>query len=329
MSEFRDLSKLINEGNEDKIIASEVSGNDKSSEVITQVVETQNAETKEIDFNEKRKPFDVGLFSREVSNKAEGKNKVYAQLAQNISSYDISDGCIRSVVYKLLGTPVKDFRDRWLPISFRATLGNACHDFIQGTTDQFSEGEVSLKVPSIRFSGRLDNLNGNNVLAEIKSCTYTDYSKIIKTQRPRNADFYQTIAYKYILENHLEEAKNPGVPTRSGVPSLDMYDIDTIQFLYLAHDITASDVEDLGTSLKLVKSVKQQLNSKRNPFYFITSLILDTNCFDVEPYILFVKNKITRINEYLVANKLPPETDEFTNKKKCFFCMYNNVCDIR
>ncbi len=99
----------------------------------------------------------------------------------------------------------------------------------------------------------MDNLNGNNVLVEIKSCTHTDYAKIIRTQRPRQADFYQTIAYKYILENHLKEAKNPGVKTRTGTPKLDKYDIDTIQFIYLAHDITASDVEDFGTAIPFGK----------------------------------------------------------------------------
>ena len=326
MSDFNNLMTLVNQGEDDKIVASEVSANKNEGQQEEQQVELQE---QEIDFDEKRKPFDVGVFAREVSEKAENKNKVYSELAANISSYDISDGCIRSVVYKLLGTPVKDFRDRWLPLSFRATLGNACHDFIQRTTDQFSESEVSLKIPSIRFSGRLDNLNGNNVLVEIKSCTHSDYAKIIKDQRPRNADFYQTMAYKYVLENHLEEAKDPTIKTRSNKPKLNKYDIDTIQFIYLAHDITASDIEDFGTAVKLVKHVKKQLNSRRNPFYFITSLVLDTNCFDPDPYIHFVKTKIERINEYLVSNKLPPESDEFINKKKCFFCLYNKVCDIR
>jgi len=98
---------------------------------------------------------------------------------------------------------VKSFADKWLPILLRSTIGTAIHEFIQSNTNQFTEGEVSLKIPSIKFSGRLDNLIGPNILIEIKSCTYADYEKIIRTRKPRVSDFYQAIVYKYILENIL------------------------------------------------------------------------------------------------------------------------------
>jgi hypothetical protein len=278
---------------------------------------------------ERRAPFDIATFSQEVADKAENKNKIYAQVASNINAYDVADNCIRQIVYKLSGTPVSSFGDKWLPLSFRSTLGSACHDFIQGISQQFTESEISLKIPSIRFSGRIDNLIGCNVIVEIKSCTYKDYQKIVRDQKPRVADFYQVMTYKYILENYLEESKKQDIKTRTPKPILNEYKIDTIQFIYLAHDITASDIEDFSVALRAVDVIKKQLNSKNNPFYFITSLVLDTNCFDQEPYINFIKDKMTQINWFLDNNKLPPGNNEYVNRKKCFFCHYNPICDIK
>lgn len=316
MGDFDVLKDLVNNSRENNV-ASEA-GNQEIEENIIKEIK-----------GERKKPFDVSIFAKEVAEKAENKNRVYAEVASNINAYDIAANCIRQIVYKLTNTPVASFGDKWLPLSFRSTLGSACHDFIQGISTQFTESEVSLKIPSIRFSGRIDNLIGNNVLVEIKSCTYSDYQKIIRSQRPRIDDFYQVMTYKYTLENHLEEARDESISTRTNKPALDNYNIDTLQFIYLAHDITASDIEDFSMALKVVKSVKQQLNSKYNPFYFITSIILDTNCFDQVPYIDFIKDKLKRINDYLENNKLPPGNDPYVNRKKCFFCHYSPICDIK
>ena len=319
MTEFNSVVDLINGKEDEKKITASIASN---------IQESVQGELKPV-VSERAKPFDVAVFSNEVANKAENKNRIYAEVASNINAYDVADNCIRQIVYKLSKTPVKSFGDKWLPLSFRATLGSACHDFIQGITNQFTETEVSLKIPSIRFSGRLDNLRGYNVLAEIKSCTYKDYQKIIRDQKPRIADFYQVMTYKYVLENFLEEAKDESIKTRSNKPALDSYDIDTLQFIYLAHDITASDIDDFSMALKIVDAIKKQLNSKRNPFYFITSIVLDTSTFDAEPYYDFIRRKIQEINEFLDTNTLPPGSNEFINKKKCFFCHYYSICDIK
>ena len=318
MSEFNEIAEIIN-GKEDGTVATASEAG--SGEQESQEVPVVN--------NEKGRPFDVAVFSQEVADKSENKNRIYAELASNINAYDIADNCIRQIIYKLTNTPVESFGDKWLPLSFRATLGNACHDFIQRTTKQFTEGEISIKIPSIRFSGRIDNLSGYNVLAEIKSCTYKDYQQIIRQQKPRILDFYQAMTYKYVLENYIEEARDPNIKTRTNKPALEHYDIDTIQFIYLAHDITASDIEDFSLALKIVDDVKKQLKSKYNSFYFITSLILDVNCFDPEPYIDFIKNKMNQITGFLDSKTLPPGDNEFINKKKCFFCHYYGICDIR
>lgn len=318
MADFNAIKDLVTNSREN-IVASEAG--DAQEKIDENIVKTIKGE--------RREPFDVSVFAKEVAEKAENKNRVYAEVASNINSYDVADNCIRQIVYKLTGVPVASFGDKWLPLSFRSTLGSACHDFIQGISKQFTESEISVKVPSIRFSGRIDNLIGTNVLAEIKSCTYSDYQKIIRTQKPRIADFYQVMAYKYVLENHLEETKDESIKTRTPKPKQDEYKIDTLQFIYLAHDITASDIEDFSVALKVVKSVKQQLKSRYNPFYFITSVILDTTCFDSKPYVDFITGKITSINNYLDTNTLPPGDDPYVNRKKCFFCHYSSICDIK
>lgn len=278
--------------------------------------------------NTQLNPFDIQLFAEELRNLSETKNKAYAELSNTISGYSISMDCIRTTVMKLLNYPVESFANKWLPIIMRGEIGTAIHNMIQSSTKQFTEMECSIKVPSIRFSGRLDALIGNKILVEIKSCSYVDYYKIIKTQQPRISDFFQTVVYKYVLENHLEELKNPGVPTRTPPPRLDKYDIDTIQFIYVAHDISAADIEDFGACLEVIKKIKKHLNSKSDSFYFMTNLILDTKCFDINPYYEYIINKIKAINHYVDTETLPPENDPFIDKKKCYFCLYKSICDI-
>jgi CRISPR/Cas system-associated exonuclease Cas4 (RecB family) len=213
----------------------------------------------------------------------------------------------------------------------RSTIGNAIHNFIQDNSDQFTEREVSMKIPSIRTSVRLDNLIGDNILVEIKSCTYSDYQKIINSRKPRVSDFYQAITYKYLLENHLEEAKDPSIEIREGTvkPKLDKYKIDKIQFIYVAHDLIASDPEcSLAESLNHVKTLKKNLDSKRNTFFFISTLLIDITDELANPYIEYVKTKIQAINYYINNNLSPDKDDQFIEKSKCFFCLYKKICNI-
>jgi len=273
-------------------------------------------------------PFDVNLFAEEIRIKSENENRIRQYNSNTISGYSIGHECIGSTILKIFNHPIKNFSNKWLPIIMRAALGNAVHDTIQKNTNQFTEQERSLKVPSIRCSVRLDCLNSNNVLAEIKSCTYSDYQKILKTKSPRIGDFYQCVMYKYLIENHLEEIKSQK-KLRSPAPQLDYYNIDTLQFIYVAHDILSSDAESFAECMKIMKEVKQMLKSKYNKFFFITALTIDLKSIDIAPYINFVKSKIDRINWYIDNNKIPTSEDEFVDMSKCFFCLYNDTCPIK
>ena len=274
-------------------------------------------------------PFDIIKFADELQQRSENKKRGYASNTQNINAYDVAHNCIRQIVYKLSGTPVKSYADKWLPVLLRTTLGNAVHDFIQKNTNQMTEQEVSLKVPSIRFSGRCDGLIGNNILVEIKSMPFDEYEKAIKTGNPRKQDALQAILYTYILENYLDEIKQPQVKVRPGTekPKLDKYKINLIQFIYVAHDLMSSDMEDFGRILKTTEAIKKRLNSKKNKFYFMTSIGVDLAKFDISTHVNYIKSKIQRINYYVDSNTLPPEDDEFINKN-CFFCLYKDICDI-
>ncbi len=337
MSEFKDMIKIINNDSTEKSLASLASGVENSSEATNKqpapIQENSpqfNIDNNLIDANQKAlAPFNVELFTKEVAKKSDGKGRAYAQLTQNISGYDIASKCIADVVFKLQNTPVQSFASKWLPIAMRGTIGTAIHDFIQGTSDQFTELEPSLKIPSIRFSGRLDGLIGNNVLVEIKSCTYADYAKIIKSRSPRMADFYQCMTYKYILENYLEEAQTANVKRRTQPPALDKYNIDTLQFIYVCHEILASDIEDFGQMLKNIKHIKKSLNSKSNSFFFMTALTVNLTDEVSKPYIDFIHDKIKRINWYLTNNKQPTADDPYVDTKKCFFCLYDKICHLK
>lgn len=269
--------------------------------------------------------FDLQTFGDELYHKSTVRNKNYREYASNINAYDVAVNCIRTVVFKLLKTPITSYADKWLPVGMRSTVGNAIHDFIQLNSEQFTEKEACLKIPSIRFSGRLDGLINDNVLVEIKSVPFKDYKKIIKQNKPRTDDFYQTMCYKYVLENFTSEAKDPSIQTRNGVkPKLDNYKIKFIQFVYVAHDLIAHDIEDLNEALKIIEQLKSLLKSKTNQFYFITQLSINVEqCNDYEE---FIKNKLSSVNYYLNNNKIPPMSDPFIDKKKCFFCPYQQVC---
>lgn len=274
-------------------------------------------------------PFDIGLFSKELYNKSSEKNKIYRIMSNSITSYDLASNCIREVVFRLKNTPVESFADKWLPIMMRSVLGNAIHEFIQNNSSQFTEKEVSIKVPSLRFSGRIDCLIGSSILVEIKSCTYSDYMKIINSRQPRLSDFYQAVCYKYFLENYLHEIKNSDVQIRTVRPALDKYYIKQIQFIYVAHDVTASDVESLDEILQRIKELKKLLNSRSNSFFFISSLVIDATEDVVLPYVNYIKDKLTRINYYLDNDIIPTKDDPYIDTSKCYFCLYSKLCSGR
>lgn len=326
---FGDILNIIKDPSTDQTVQQTVNHGDVNtpSPNAESIIEEVKQEDKD-QINQKMGPFNIANFAEELRIKSEEKNRLYAELSSSISGYSIASDCISTTVKKLLNYPVINFAHKWLPIMMRACIGSAIHDFIQENTSQMTELEKSLKVPSIRFSGRLDGLIGNNVLVEIKSCTYKDYAKILRDQRPRTADFYQAMTYKYVLENHLQEIKNPGVNTRTPPPLLDEYKIDTIQFIYVAHDIVGADFENLGQAMKVVDVVKKTLNSRRDQFYNMSSIVLDINLFDPTPYNDYIQKKINAINWYVNNNKLPTEDDEFVDKKKCFFCLYKDNCEL-
>jgi len=279
---------------------------------------------------EQSKPFDLNLFLDELHQYSETKNRDYhLKFAKNINAYDLTSSCIAQVLFKLYKTPVNSFADKWLPILMRGFIGQAVHNFIQSNTNQFSELERTLKVPSLRFSGRLDGLIGSNVLVEIKSCPYNDYIKVIKSQKPRSADFDQIVIYRYMLHNHLEEIKNNKENSKNNVPSLDKYNINKIQFIYVAHDLISQDIEDFSLAIKKISALKKQLSSKNNKFFFMTSLIIDVNDQITKPFEERLLGKLKRINNYLQTNRFPTKDDPYIDKKSCYFCLYRNICQLQ
>ncbi len=273
--------------------------------------------------------FDLNNFLTEVYNKDIEKNHNMIQNQKYMSAYDISSGCIQNIINKIRNVPVRNYSSKWLPIVLRSYLGNSVHDFIQENSNQFTEKEISIKVPEINFSGRIDCLINNDVIVEIKSLPYNDYRKIIKTKSPRTNDVYQTLVYKYILENYLEQSKNHNENTRTQKPILNNYNIKYIQFIYVAHDIMASDIESLDEAIQSVQHVKKVLNSKHNTFYFMCNLLINLDECDVSPHLTYIKNKIERVNYYLANNLNVKKDDEFVDTKACFFCLYSDSCPFK
>lgn len=273
-----------------------------------------------------RRIFNIDDFLSDISRASYDRNKQYMSKTANINGYDIGANCIRQILFKLLNYPVTSYCDSWLPVMMRASLGNAIHDFIQNNSKSFTEWECSMKVPSIRSSVRLDNLINDNVLVEIKSCTYTDYDKILRTKKPRDPDFYQAMFYRYLLHEHLEEIQaQPRENLRTSAPMLPKYNIDTIQLIYAAHDLLSSESGSISEALKHAAAVKKILNSKYNQFYYITAVTIDLNSIDTKPYEDYIKEKVQTINHFIESNMIPDMNNKFT-KKNCFFCLYKKIC---
>jgi hypothetical protein len=270
--------------------------------------------------------FDPKAFQKELRAQSIKKNKSYHLASENITAYDIAGGCSRSVFYRINNVPAKYYGNKWLPVEMRCTIGTAVHDFIQDNCGVFTEQEVCLKVPSKRMSTRLDCLINDNVLVEIKSCNYTDMKEIIKTGRPRIKDFYQATLYKYLLENHLEEAKLQK-PTRGGVsPGLDKYNIEYIQLVYVCHELVSGDSDSMDDAVKFAKNLKKLSGSKQDPFWFIQTVNVDLRNLDMSIYEKVVVDKMASIKKALDTNQLPTMDDKYIDKQACFFCLHGDIC---
>ena len=282
------------------------------------------------------KPFDISIFEDELFNKSYEQNKARMNYDnQNITGYDICTSCIQEVIYKLRHTPITNYADSWLPIFMRTEIGNATHKFIQTNTAQFTETELNLKVPSIKFYGKVDYAIGSNILGEIKSVPYNEYASIVKNQKPREKDFLQLMTYVYMIENYLSEilSDDTKVAKRNGLkPQLDHYDIKTIQFLYVAHDIISSnETESLTAARKRITELKRQVRSKNNQFFFITAIDLNLTDEVKDTVFEYIKNKISDIHYYMNTNTNPTLSSRYVNTaaNSCMFCLYKDVCELK
>lgn len=272
------------------------------------------------------KLFNVDSFIQDVKQESIINNKRILKNAINMNAYDVSNSCIREVVFKLSKTPVKYYAHKWLPITFRAALGKAIHNYIQDISKIFTEQECSMKIPSIRVSTRLDCLINENVIVEIKSLPYRDYKKIYQTNQPRLADFYQAVLYKYLIETHLQEIQNQSRDNlRSDPPKLKKYNINYLQFIYVANDLVSQDTTSISQELKLITTFKKLLNSRYNKFFFIKTIDIDLQSIDISQHTNFIISKINEINRYINSNKIPPKSHKYI-EKNCFFCFYNLIC---
>lgn len=270
--------------------------------------------------------FNVKDFQNDLRQKSNNKNKNYHFFSENITSYDISSGCSRAIIFRIKNYPVKNYSDKWLPVQFRSVLGNACHEFIQNNCNKLTEKEVSLKVPSLNISARLDGIINDNVLLEIKSCGYTDFSKILKSELPRSKDFYQILFYKYLLENHLDEIKLQEVKYNGSLPKLNNYNIRYIQIIYICHELISGDSNSLSEAVEFAKKLRKLNESKKNQFWWLHVINLDLSKVSINEYIQIIKNKINDIRYHLLNNKIPDLNSDFIDKTSCFFCLYKDIC---
>jgi len=203
-------------------------------------------------------------------------------------------------------------------------------DTIIITLDDGTEEEVYMRVPSLNISTKLDCLINDNVLVEIKSCNYADYAAIIKNNLPRTKDLYQAVLYRYLIQNHLEESRNQVLTEdekkKYNLPKLDKYNIRTIQFIYICHELIAAETESIEQDIEFSKRLKKFLNSKNNKFWFIKELQLNLDNFDITNVEKMVVDKLSELKLHYDNKKIPDMSHKHVDPKSCFFCLFKEVC---
>lgn len=271
--------------------------------------------------------FTVENFKQNLKDKSAVSNKRFIDTSERLNAYDIVHSCIRTPIFRLLDTPIDNYSDNWLPVKLRTSFGSACHDFLQTTSSNFTETEVYLRIPSINMSVKIDCLTGLNTVVEIKTCSYADYGKILKSNNARVEDFYQALLYRYLLENYIDEAKQQDIDLKKyNLPVHDKYDITTIQMIYVCHELFSSDYSSLDQAVAESKELKKQLNTKYNYMWFIKAINYDMTAADYSSHIAMLADKIKVSNEFIQSNTIPPLNHKYVDKKKCFFCLYKKNC---
>jgi len=291
-------------------------------------ISTENTKSNIIAPSKKVALFSETNFEEDLIRKSYNKNKYFAENTTRLNAYDIVHSCIRSVVFRMLGFPVKSYKDSWLPVSYRTSLGSATHDFIQGTSTKFTELEVYLRIPSKNISVKIDCLTNDDTIVEIKSCTYSDYEKILKTNQARSEDFYQALLYKYLLENFLEESKAQDLGDRAHkytLPKLDKYNINKIQMIYVCHELMAAD-KTLEESVVSAKNLRKLLKSKFNTLWFIKSILYPIDNEKYKHHFNLLEERIDETQSFIDKQLVPPMDNRFIDKTKCFFCLYKDSC---
>jgi hypothetical protein len=271
--------------------------------------------------------FSVENFKQDLKNKSSDSNLNFIEHSERLNAYDVVHSCIRTPIFRLLGTPLSDYSDNWLPVKLRSTFGTAFHEFLQNTYKDFTETEIYLRVPSLNISVKIDCLIGTDTLVEIKSCGYSDYAKILKSGRARSNDVNQALLYKYLLENYTQETKQQNVDLKKySVPAHDSYNIKTIQMIYACHELFSSDYNSLDQAISESKELKKQLNSKYNYMWFLKVINYDLTSDNFSSHVNIINDKIKEANSYLTNKTIPPLTHKYVDKTKCFFCLYKNPC---
>lgn len=270
--------------------------------------------------------FDIDTFKQDLITSSAKKNKSFMETSERFNAYDVVHSCIRTPLFRLMGYPVTKYSDNWLPVRLRGEIGTACHNFLQDVSSSFTECEVYLRIPSIFMSVKIDALIGTATLVEIKTCSYADYAKILKTNQARIEDYYQALLYKYLLENFVIESRAQDIDTKKyNLPKFEKYNIKTIQMIYICHELFNSDTT-LDKAVAESKILKQQLKSKYNYMWFIKALNYDLTTYDSSTHISVLQDKIIELNNYINEKRIPAMSHKYVDKKKCFFCLYSKTC---
>lgn len=300
----------------------------KLNSIITSNDNVESDLDSKLEYSKKVALFSETNFEEDLIRKSHDKNKYFAENTTRLNSYDIVHSCIRSVIFRMLGFPVKSYKDNWLPVSYRTTLGSATHDFIQGTSTKFTEQEVYLRIPSKNISVKIDCITNHDTIVEIKSCTYADYEKILKTNQARSEDFFQALLYKYLIENFLDESKKQDLGERASkynLPKLNKYEIDKIQMIYVCHELMAAD-KTIEESVQFAKSLRKQLNSKFNTLWFIKSILYPMDNEKYKHHIQLIEERLDETQDFINKQLVPPMKHRFVDTSKCFFCLYKDSC---
>lgn len=220
---------------------------------------------------------------------------------KNIYALDIATNCIRQTLFSYFG-----LKELQVKVTYKSSFFRDYGIFIQEHLEKlisFTGTRIRLKkelVKDIFVVGELDcfYITSNNDFVIIDIKTVDSDTVQMSHFNGRTADIKQVFYYSYLIMSKILGDENVIVDLNK--QALDKIDINKIhsQLWYVSRDfnVKVTTYKYLSTSLLFKDSIE------------------------------YYRSKEEELSKFILEQKIPAINHKFTEKNKCFFCVYKKYC---